>query len=162
MKIKDITLVAILTALIFILEQALSLVPFVQLTIFLLVLYSKKLGILKTLIIIIVHVFLDNLVSGYFNVLFVIFMIIGYSFIPVIINTVSKKTENPIKLGLIGILSSFVYSWIMLFPSCIVFEMNFIDCFIGDITFEIGLVVSSFISILFLYRPMEKVFNKVY
>ena len=162
MRIKDITLVAILTALIFILEQALSLVPFVQLTIFLLILYSKKLGVIKTLIVIIVHVLLDNLASGYFNVLFVLFMIIGYSFIPIIINTAAKKVENPIILSLFGIIFSLLYSWIMLIPSCIVFEMEFVECFVGDIPFEIGLLVSSFISVFLLYKPLERVFNKIY
>ena len=161
MKVKDITMIAILTAILFVVEQVLSYVPVIQLTVFFLILFSKKIGMLKTYIIIIIHVLLDNLASGYFNILYVIFMILGYSFIPLFINVLFKGKEKIIELGLISIICSFIYSWVLIIPGCIIFEMTFIEYLVGDISYEISLAVSSFLSIILLYKPLERVFNKV-
>lgn len=161
MKVKDIALIAILTAITFVVEQILSYVPLVQLTVFFLLLFSKKLKTIKTLIIIVVHVLLDNLVSGAFNILYVIFMTIGYTSIPLFTNVLFKGKEKVIELSFIGLICSFIYSWILIIPGCIIFEMNFIDYLKGDIIFEIGLALSSFITTLILYKPLERVFNKV-
>ena len=61
LKVKDIALMAILTAILFVQEQLLNFIPNVSLTIFLMVLFSKKLGFVKSMIIITCHVLLDNL-----------------------------------------------------------------------------------------------------
>ena len=161
MRVKDITMVAILTAILFVVEQVLSYVPVIQLTVFFLILFSKKIGMLRTYIIIIIHVLLDNLASGYFNILYVIFMILGYSFIPLFINVLFKDKEKIIELGLISIIFSFIYSWVLIIPGCIIFEMTFIEYLVGDISYEISLAVSSFLSIILLYKHLERVFNKV-
>ena len=67
---KDITLIALLTTLLFVQEQALVFIPNVQLTVFLIVFYSKKLGFLRTSLIVAIHVVLDNLVMGSFNLIY--------------------------------------------------------------------------------------------
>ena len=67
----------------------------------LLVLYSKHLGIIKTLIIITIHVILDNLISGYFNPILVLSMIIGWSLIPILLCSVFKKVNSNISLALL-------------------------------------------------------------
>ena len=64
MRVKDITMIAILTAILFIVEQVLSYVPLIQLTVFFLILFSKKIGMLKTYLIIIIHVLLDWLLNN--------------------------------------------------------------------------------------------------
>ena len=64
---KDLVLIALLTSIIFLQEQLLSFIPNVQLTFFLLVLYSKKLGIVKSSLIILIYVIIDNLLSGSFS-----------------------------------------------------------------------------------------------
>ena len=61
---KDIAVIAILAVVLFIQEEVLTFLPNVQLTVFLIVLYTKKLGFKKTTIIILIHVILDNLVMG--------------------------------------------------------------------------------------------------
>ena len=161
-SVKEIALMSILTAILFILEQILSYVPFVQLSFLLMVLYSKKLGIIKSSIIISIHVFLDHLVSGYFNIIYVIFALIGLLFIPLLINTVFRKVNNVILISLLGVLFSFIYSWINIIPSCFIYEMNLKEYVLADIPFELILGASSFITILVLYKPLEKVFDRVY
>ena len=160
LSVRDIAIIAILTAILFVVEQVLSLIPNVQLTVLLLVILAKKLGILKSSIIILIHSFLDNLVSGSFNILIVIFMIIGWELIPLLLNTLFKKVDSIIGLSLLGILFSFLYSWIYMIPFCIIFEMEFFEYLKADIIWEVLLATSSFLSILLLYKPLEKVFDK--
>lgn len=160
LSVKDIAIVAILTAILFVMEQVLSLVPNVQLTVLLLMIFAKKLGILKSSIIILIHSFLDNLVSGSFNILIVIFMIIGWELIPLLVNTLFKKVDSIILMSLVGVLFSFLYSWIYMIPFCIIFEMSFFEYLKADIIWEVLLATSSFLSILLLYKPVEKIFDK--
>ena len=61
---KDLVLIALLTSFLFLQEQLLSFISNVQLTFFLIVLYSKKLGIVKSSLIILIYVIIDNLLGG--------------------------------------------------------------------------------------------------
>ena len=74
-KSKEIVVLALFAALLFVQEQVLTFLPNIQLTVFLLILYSKMLGMKKTLLIILIHVLLDNLVMGSMNPLFICFML---------------------------------------------------------------------------------------
>ena len=158
---KDLIIVALLVALLIVQEQLLTFIPNVQLTFFMLVLFSKKLNIVHSFIICFIYVLLDSFLAGSFN-LFLPFMMIGVLFIPLSINTIFKKVESNILLALLGILYSFIYSFILIIPGCILFNMDFITYLKGDIIYEIVLAISSFISILLLYNPCSKIFDEYY
>lgn len=160
-RVKDIALIGIFAAILFVQEQLLSILANVQLTIFLLVLYTKVFGFKKTIIIMIIHVFLDNLVMGSFNYLMIIFMILGWGFIPVSLSTVFKKVNKPIGLAFLGILFALVFSWFMIIPGMIIQELSFQQYIIPDIIFEVILAISSFLTILWLYEPLYKVLNEL-
>ena len=145
---RDITLIAILTAILFVQEQVLSFIPNFQLTVFLLVLFSKKIGFVKTIIITAIHVLLDNLVMGSFNFIYVPFMLIGWLIIPVLLNTIFKKVNSNISLAVLGVMFSFIYCWIYIIPNCIILQTNFFSYLIADLIWEILLASSSFITIL--------------
>ena len=91
-RIKDITIIAFFSAILFVQEQLFSFLPNVQLTVFLIVLYSKVFGFTKTAIIILIHTLLDNIVMGSMNLYlalglaailsFVIAFGLGYVVIP--------------------------------------------------------------------------------
>lgn len=157
---KDITLIALLTTLLFVQEQALAFIPNVQLTVFLILLYSKKLGFLKTSLIVAMHVVLDNLVMGSFNLFYTPFMFIGWFLIPLLMCTLFRKVESNISLAFLGILFSFFYSWVFIIPNCIILSVGFISYLMSDLLFEIILALSSFLSILLLYNPLSKVLDK--
>ena len=133
--------------------------PNVQLTFLLLILYSKKLKFCDTLIIGFSYVILDNLIAGSFNILFMIFITIGLLIIPILLNTLFKKVESHISLAILGILFSFIYSWLLIIPGSILFEIDFINYLKADIIWEIILAISSFITILFLYKPCAKILD---
>ena len=161
MRVKDITLMALLTAILFVQEQAFTLLPNIQLTVMLLVLYSKVLGLKKTTFIILVHTLLDNLVMGSFNLYFIAFMLAGWLLIPLLLTTVFKKVESTIALAFLGILFSFLYSWVMAPASLIIQDALTLPLLIAylqiDIWWEILLAMSSFLTILWLYEPLHHV-----
>ena len=158
-SIKDITTIACLSTLLFAQEQLLSILPNVQLTIFLILLFSKKIGFKKTTIIILIHVILDNLLSGYFNPLFVISMFIAYLWTPLLNSFIFKKINNPILLALISVICSFLYCWTFILPYSLLFNIKPSVYLIGDIIFELLLALSSFISTLMLYPLVNKAIN---
>ena len=158
---RDITLIAILTAILFVQEQVLSFIPNFQLTVFLLVLFSKKIGFVNTIIITAIHVLLDNLVMGSFNFIYVPFMLIGWLIIPVLLNTIFKKVNSNILLAVLGVMFSFIYCWIYIIPNCIILQTDFFSYLIADLIWEILLASSSFITILLLYDPCSNVLDKV-
>ena len=152
-SVKDITLISIMAVILFLQKQVLSLIPNFQLTVLLLVLYSKKVGTLKTIIICFIYALIDNMVMGTFNVLYTPFLFIGWIFIPIFLNTIFKKVESSIALAFLGVLFSFIYCWLFLIPNCIVLQMDFITYLLSDIVWEILMASSSFLSILLLYKP---------
>ena len=169
-KTKDVVLLAMLTAIIFVQEQVLSFIPQFQFTILLLVLYSKCLGFYKTTIIITVktfclltmfHVLLDNLVMGSLNYIYTPAMIIVWLFIPLLLNTVFKKINSPIGLALTSILFSLLYSWSFIPINVLTTDVDFFAYLIADIPFEIMLIVYSFLTIIWLYKPLEKVLKSL-
>lgn len=160
-SIKDITISSILAAILFVQEQILFFLPNITFTMLLIVLYSKKLGCFKTIFINLVYVLLDNIFNGSFNLLFVVFMFIGWSIVPILLNTVFKKVNNNILLAVIGVLCSFLYSWILIIPGCITFNTDFISYLKMDITWEVVMATSSFLTILLLYKPLDIAWNKI-
>ena len=161
MKIKDITLIAILTTILFVQEQVLSFIPNVQLTVFLLVIYSKVLGFKKTSIIVLLHTLLDNIINGSLNLIYFPFMLLGWMLIPIFITTVFKKTENSLILGLIGIAFSFIYCWLFMIPQIIIYNVNIFEYLLSDLFFEIALAISSFLTILWLYGVTSKFLKNI-
>lgn len=160
MTAKDITVIAAFAAILFIQEELLSFLPNVQLTVFLLVLYAKKLGFIRTFAIILIHVALDNLVMGSFNLVYVPAMLIGWTFVPLLVMIFGRKTENPLLLGIIGASGSFLYSWSFILPNYIIYHIDPLVYLAADILFEVILAACGFVSVLVLYKPMAKVLDK--
>ena len=162
LKIFDFVLIAILSSVLFVQEQVLSFLPNFQLTVFLLVLFSKKLGMLRTIIIVIIHVILDNIVMGSMSLYYTPTMLVGWLIIPITLNTIFKKIDTNINLAFLGILYSLIYSWLYLIPSSILTNVSPIAYLLGDILFEVILAMSSFISILLLYNPCARIIDIIY
>ena len=160
-SVRDIVVISILTAILFVQEQVLAFLPNVQLTVFLIVLYSKTLGFKKTAIIVVLHILFDMVLGG-FNILYLLPMLVGWLSIPVLLSTIFKKTDSLIVLGLIGVLCSFIYSWSFVFIEVVVMKSNFTAYLIADLPFEVILACSSFLSIIWLYQPLYILINKIY
>lgn len=161
MKTKDIILLALLTAILFIQEQILSFLPNIQLTVFLIILYSKVFKTKKTIVMVLIYVILDNLFMGSMSLLYTPAMLIGWLIIPITMGTIFKNVEKPLYLGLLGVMYSFIYSFLFIIPNMILTKISFAAYMISDIPFEIMLAGSSFITIIWLYEPLKKVLEKL-
>ena len=159
--IKEITLYAVLTSILFVQEQLLTFLPNIQLTFLLIILYSKVIKLRGTLIIVTIHVFLDNLLNGSLTVLTTIPMFIGYIQIPLIIKFLFKNAKKPLFLASYGVLASIVYSIAFLITNWLILPINIVSYIIADIPFTLTLCISSFISILLLYKPLYNVLNNL-
>ncbi len=160
LTIKEICLIAILSTILFIQEQLLTFIPNVQFTFLLLILFSRKFEFYKTTIIVIIHVLLDNIVMGSLSIVFTPFMFLGLFLIPLLMNTLFKKINNPIFLALISILFSLLYCWIFIIPNYLFYKINPLAYLISDVPFEIIFAFWNFFSILILYAPCKKVLDK--
>lgn len=159
---KDLVLISLLSSILILQEQLLSFIPNVQLTFFLIVLYSKKLGIVKSSLIILIYVIIDNLLGGSLSLLFMPFMLMGLLLIPLSLNTIFKKVNSNLSLAILGILYSFIYSFINIIPGCIMFNLTFKEYLINDLYWEIILAINSFLTILLLYDACSKIFDRYF
>ena len=157
--VRDITLIALLAVVLFVQEEALTFVPGLQFTVFLLVFYSKKLGLWRTSIIVLIHVFLDNLAIGTFSIIYTPFMFLGWIIIPLTMCTIFKKVESSWLLAILGAVYSFIYCWMYFIPDCLIIGIRFIPRFMSDILWEVLMAVMSFLSLLLLYKPLSKVLD---
>jgi len=159
LNLKDVALIAILSTILFVQEEILYILPNISLTVFLMVLYSKKLGLFKTSMIITIYCLLDNLIMNSFNIIFTPVMLIGWLLIPLFVCKLFKSTDEPLRLALIGALLSFIYCWLFIIPSVLIYRMDLIVYITSDVIFELLLASSSFVSIFFLYTPCSKAFD---
>lgn len=159
--IKKITIIAVFSAILFVQEEALTFIPNVQLTVFLLILYGKVFGFKDTVIIICIHTLLDNIVMGSLSILYFPFMLIGWLLIPITVCSLLKKCNNNFILAGFSIIFSFVYCWIFMIPNIIFYSIDIKAYLISDILWEIVLAISSFLTTLWLYKPCASVLNKL-
>jgi hypothetical protein len=155
MRLKRLIFIAMCIAILFIQEQVLLIIPNVQFTTLLIVLYAAIFKFRETLLIIVVYVFLDNLTLSTFYPLMMAPMLIGWSIIPISYHTFLRRTKNPYILAFYGILFAVIYGWI--FVPFRILEQEVFELWpyiIADIPFQIVMALSNFITILWLFTPL--------
>jgi hypothetical protein len=158
-QIKDLTLIALLSAILFVQQLALSMLPNIQFTTLLIVLYTKVLGFKKTTLIIFIHVIISNFFSPYgiVNPMFLPLMFIAWMLIPISLNTIFKKVDSAFTLAFIGFVFGFIYGWTFIPISVYILDAPLKAYFLMDLPFEIIMAISNFLTILWLYDPLKKV-----
>lgn len=160
MLLRRLTLLGFCLCLLVLQEYALSFVPQVQISTLLLLIYSKNFNFKEMFILLVSYVLLDNLLMGTFRIEFVLAMFISW-FIYVFINkTIFKNEENELKLALTGAIFAFIYSWAFVGESILVLEVKFLEYLLLDIPFEIALAIVNFVTIYWLYQPLNQFFKK--
>lgn len=159
-SIFDLTIVAIFTGILFTIEQGLAFIPNVQLTVFLLVLYTKTIGFKKTLLIAIIHTLLDNLYNGTMLFHLVIPMMIGWSLIPILLSTVFRKFESAFSLSIFAFMFGFIYGWIFIPFVAYTFGYPIIAYFLSDLPFELMMATSGALSVSILYQPVYVIISR--
>lgn len=164
LKIKDVTLISICAAILFAQQLLFSMIPNVQLTTLLIVLFTKTLGFRRSSLIVIIHVLASSMLSPYgaINPFYLPSMMIGWLLIPIALSTFLKHLEKPYSLAIFGFIFGFVYGWMFIPISVFVFDSPFLPYLIADIPFEITMGITNFIAILWLYEPLSKMVHERY
>lgn len=159
MAVRKITLISILACLLIVQEQVLSFLPNIQLTVLFIFVYSKTLKFVDTAIILFIHVLIDNILMS--SLYLIVPMYIAWLMIPIFLNIIFRKQNNIYILVFLSIILSIIYCIIMGLYTCLFFKVNIIAYFSSDILFTTILCVSSAISVLWLYTPLQKLLNNL-
>jgi hypothetical protein len=158
-RIFDLVVMAIFTAIIFVVEQALSFIPNVQLTVFLLILYTRLIGSKKTIFIVIIHTLLDNIYMGTLIWHLVVPMMFGWSLIPILLGTIFKKVQGVVGLSIFAFGFGFIYGMTFIPFQSYVWGYNMWLYFMYDLPFEFAMGISGALSVAILYQPVYYYMN---
>ncbi len=157
--VKNLVLISFLSVILFVQKLMLAFLPNIQLTDLLIILFSKTLGTRRTGVIVTLYVFLDSLAFGSISLIYSPFILIGWLMIPFLLNSSFRKVESVLGLAVLGIFFSLLYSLINIMPNLFIIEVSFWHYLLLDIPFEILLSVSSFLSIIWFYKPLKDAFE---
>ncbi|MBP5153476.1 MAG: hypothetical protein ILP12_00500 [Lachnospiraceae bacterium] len=158
---RELCIMSLLTVILFLQEQILNFLPNIQLTVFLMLLYTKCLGLWKTGMIVTVYVLLDSAFMGSLNPPFTGGQWVAWMAGVLLIATVFRKTENVPALTGGAVLMAFLYCWIMILPTMWLLHVEFLPYLASDLLFEVILAASSALSTLLLYEPLSKLLRKL-
>lgn len=158
LDVKKMCILSLMAVILFVQEEALTMLPNIQLTFLLISIYAAVFGIKNSLAIVSIHVLLDNVIMGSLTPIVVVPMFLGYVVLVVVMNLV-KDCNLAVKC-LCASLCSLLYCYIFLIVNALFLDINVYAYWIADIPFEILLVLSTILTITYLYNPIEKIINR--
>lgn len=157
-KVKDIAIMVMLTALLFVQEEALTLIPNIQFTFLLIMLYGAVLGPKKASLIVLVHVLLDNLFMSSFIPTVMLPMLIGHEITMLI--GYYLKNKNTIILSIGITIASIIYAFLFFITTIFVYDIDPLTYLIADIPFDIILIACNILCVILIYSPLYKILNE--
>lgn len=157
--VKRITASALFVALLVAADYALHMIPGLQLVTLVITVIFYALGFWNSLLVVGIYVLIDSIIEGGLSLVFTPVMFIGWVWLLLLLLIVRKKQIAP-ALAFIGFFHSFLYSWTFIPASVLFYDLSFWAYFLADIPWEIGMAVSSFLSIIVLVRPLLKATNR--
>ena len=155
MPLRRLIFIAMCITILFVQEQMLLIIPNVQFTTLLIMLYVSLFKARESVLIIIVYVLLDNLYMSSFHPFYTAPMLLAWLSIPLFYHTVLRRTKSEVKLALFGLFFGFFYGWVYIPFRMFEFGISeFWPYLLLDIPFEIIMAVSNFVTILWLYKPL--------
>lgn len=149
-----------LTAILTVQEELLTVIPNVQFTFLLVICYGATIGLLDGTLVVLVHVIIDNLIMNSFTPFVIIPMFIGLE-ITLLLGYLTKNKKEYI-VSIFGAISGFIYCMLFFGSTVLFYNMEPIPYLINDIPFEAVLITCNVITILFLYKPIVYVINNNY
>ena len=159
-NVKELCFLALMAAVLFVQETLLSSLPNIQLTVLLLMVYAATVGLSRAILVMTVHVLLDNLLWGSMSPTQFLPMWLGWFFVLVIGYLLRKRSLVWIATG--AVLGSILYCLTFAAFQCLFLHLDLKAYLIAEILFEILLCCSSAVTVTFLYRPAEKLLTRFY
>ena len=157
-SLRKALITSMLICITFVLEEVMTLIPNVQLTVLLLTVSGAVCGPYYGTIIVLSHVLLDNLFIGSMIPTVMIPMAIGWEIV-MLLGFFTRKL--PLYITCItAALGSLAYCWLFVLTNALFLDIDIRLYIIQDIPFEIILVVCSVITVMFLFKPLTKLLDK--
>lgn len=153
--IRRMCILSLMAVILFVQEEALTILPNIQLTFLLISVYAAVFGVKYSLLVVAIHVILDNIVMGSFTPLVMIPMFIGYIILVIVMNLL--RNEKLIFKVIGASICSWIYCMVFLIANALFLDINVKEYFIADIPFEILLILSTIFTLTYLYNPIYKV-----
>jgi uncharacterized membrane protein len=160
MTVKKMTMMAVLTTLLLIQEQALSFIPNVQLSTLLILLFASTFKLRDSLLMLAVYVVIDSLYMGALNPFYMIPMYLGWATLPVLYHTFIKRHESTYVMATLGFIGGFIYGVIFMPFAVIQTGVDPRVYLLADFPFQLVMASSNFITILWLYAPLKKIYGQ--
>ena len=158
MTVKKLCYLVVLTTILFVQEELLTVIPSVQLTFFLIMIYGATIGLGYGSIIVLAHVLLDNLYMGSFYITTIGPMIIGYEI--TLLAGYLLRGKNEFLNGTINALCAVIYSALFIPVNIFVYDVEPLAYMIADIPFVLVMMTCNMFCALFLYKPIYNLLNK--
>lgn len=162
MSARRLVMVAIAISLLIVQEYAMMVIPNVQFTVLLILLFSSVFTFRESILMITGYVLLDMMMLGGLNPMYLLPMMMAWYLIPISYHTFLRRTNNETKLAVFALGFGFVYGW-MYVPFRMLEQgiWNPAPYLMADLPFEIVMSVTGFITVLFLFAPLRVVLLNV-
>lgn len=141
-------------------EELLAFIPGFQLTFLLLMIYSELLSFKSTALIIFIYLVLDSFWMGSLNPFFFMSLYLAWTIIPLSTKTIFKRKESLMASLAQSVLCAFSYCWLLALASAFIYQVDLKTYLKADIAYELALVVSNCLTVLWLYRPIKATLKK--
>ena len=152
--LRDIIIVSFMATILVVQEEALSFIPNFQFTFLLIITYSVVFGFKRTFFIITIHVVLDNIFMGTFNLFALCPMFFSYILIDAVICLF--KVKSAIKLAFLSILFSLIYAISFIPFGLFILDVKLEQYIIADIPYDLILICTNFLLVLWTYEPLSR------
>ena len=162
MSIRKMLWIALSVSIIIVQEYSLILIPNVQFTVLLIILFSSVFTLKEGLIMVFVYVLLDNLLMGTMNIFYIVPMLLAWSIIPVLYHAYLKRFDGVLHLSVFAFVFGFIYGWVFIPFRMIQYGIaDFRPYLIADLPFEIIMATFGFLTILWAYAPLKRVMDNL-
>jgi hypothetical protein len=162
-RIKEITLLAIATSILIVQEFLLSVLPNIQLTTLLILVYTYVFGYRKTALIVSVHVIVDNLVFGSIGMISTwLPMLIAWHMIVGLFWLIRKRTENIGIYAVSAYVFGHLYGLVFVPFQAIILHVDVQAYLLADLPFQVIMGITNFITVLWLFNPLKDYLKLLY
>lgn len=159
MKVKDYVLVALLAGILFISKEILAFLPSVELVSFLVIIYTRSLGLKKTILITFIFAALETLVYGIG--VWTIMYVILWSLLSILTHLLSSYLTTELKLALFSGAFGLSFGFLYEIPYFIIDFKLGLGVWIQGIPFDLIHCICNYIVILCLYEPVYPRFKQL-
>lgn len=161
--IKELLIIALSTTILVVQELAFSFLPNIQLTTFLMLVYTKVYGFKKTTLIVFVYIFIDNLLFGSLMMLNIVLpMIIAWMLIVSSFSLILRVTDKLLIYVVFAYIYGHIYGLVYVPFQAWILEVDMVVYLIADIPWEIVMGISNAVAVLWLYEPLSNRLKQMY